>query len=481
MAGVPSVFYTVETNNEGLVRTWVDYAADVNARDPKTGLPLLAFAIINSTQRDEDSTLVLRMLLGNGADVTVIPSYLLEPIHPGNDTWRQARAPLRTDPVRTDPAQTWCNGVIEKMVEEALTVSHKYFIRRRSRHRAPSSRLIQVAKEYQLTQLFSLPFTMIGQDLGTQMLANRLLTHLMTPTNKPLVPTLAGPSGHGKTEVGRRLGDLLNLKMMIVDMTQIKHETDLFGPYSPFVGYEKGSPLNNFLADNSGRRAIVMLDEIEKSWPKIMDANLIIFDEGRYQDRRSGMEVNCTNIIWILATNALDAEINEFSEMNFAKQHNSEAFDPQLKDALVAKLLGGMKGEFGAPLSGRVSAIIPFLPFFLEEQMVMAHKYLLELKSRLRRPIAPRSKQWIGHVNLRTTHDVAICHKLAKDYYDSDRGARSLDAAIRNEIESKVIEKFLEVNKHIVANQPVEDYLLDLDIDGRLVVTRDTEGSNHTS
>lgn len=91
---------------------------------------------------------------------------------------------------------------------------------------------------------------------------------------------LEGPSDHGKTEVGRRLGDLLNLKMMIVDMTQIKHETDLFGPYSPFVGYEKGSPLNNFFADNSGRRAIVMLDEIEKSRPKIMDANLIIFDEG---------------------------------------------------------------------------------------------------------------------------------------------------------------------------------------------------------
>ena len=59
------------------------------------------------------------------------------------------------------------------------------------------------------------------------------------------------------------------------------------------------------------------------------------------------MEVNCTNIIWILATNALDAEINEFSEINFAKHHNPEAFDPQLKDALMAKLFGGMKGEFG--------------------------------------------------------------------------------------------------------------------------------------
>jgi len=67
---------------------------------------------------------------------------------------------------------------------------------------------------------------------------------------------------------------------MIVNITQIKHKTDLFGLYSPFIRYEKGSPLNNFLADNSGWRAIVMLNKIEKSRPKIMDANLIIFDKG---------------------------------------------------------------------------------------------------------------------------------------------------------------------------------------------------------
>ncbi|OCK98980.1 P-loop containing nucleoside triphosphate hydrolase protein, partial [Cenococcum geophilum 1.58] len=386
VAGVPSVFYAVETNNEALIRTWVEYGADVNALEPGTGLPLLAFAILNSTQHDGGSMLVLRILLSNGADVTVIPSYLLEPIHPENDASTQAR------PLKKDASQTWCNGVIEKMVENSLTVSQKYFIRRRSRHPAPSSRFIQVAREYQLTELCGLPFTMIGQDLSIEMLTNRLLTHLITPTTKPLVLTFAGPSGHGKTEVGRRLGDLLSLKMLVVDMTQIKHETDLFGPYSPYVGYEKGSPLNNFLADNSGRKAIVMLDEIEKSGSKIMDANLIVFDEGRYQDRRSRMKVNCTNIIWILATNALDSKINEFSEMKFAKQHNSEAFNPKLKDALVATLFRGMKEEFGAPLSRRVSAIIPFLPFFLEEQMVIAYKYLLELKSRLRQPIAPRSK-----------------------------------------------------------------------------------------
>jgi ATP-dependent Clp protease ATP-binding subunit ClpA len=64
-------------------------------------------------------------------------------------------------------------------------------------------------------------------------------------------------------------------------MTEVKYETDLFGPRAPYKGHETGSPLNNFLAQNSGKRAIVMLDELEKSTQEVMNSLLIIFDEGR--------------------------------------------------------------------------------------------------------------------------------------------------------------------------------------------------------
>lgn len=65
-----------------------------------------------------------------------------------------------------------------------------------------------------------------------------------------------------------------------IDMTEIKYESDLFGPKAPFHGSEEGSPLNNFLSAISGKRAIVMLDEFEKSSRSVQDSLLILFDEG---------------------------------------------------------------------------------------------------------------------------------------------------------------------------------------------------------
>ena len=91
---------------------------------------------------------------------------------------------------------------------------------------------------------------------------------------------MTGPSGHGKTELGKRLGSLLSLQILTIDMTEIKYETDLFGPKAPYIGCESGSPLNNFLAENSGKRAIVMLDEFEKSTREVQNSLLVLFSDG---------------------------------------------------------------------------------------------------------------------------------------------------------------------------------------------------------
>jgi len=64
-------------------------------------------------------------------------------------------------------------------------------------------------------------------------------------------------------------------------MAEMQCERDLFGGYSPWADYETGSPLNNFLCDMSGRRAIVLLDEFEKSVVDVWNSLLILFDEGK--------------------------------------------------------------------------------------------------------------------------------------------------------------------------------------------------------
>jgi ATP-dependent Clp protease ATP-binding subunit ClpA len=76
------------------------------------------------------------------------------------------------------------------------------------------------------------------------------------------------------------MGNLLSLEIERVDCTEMKHETDLFGPKRPYVGHEKGSPLNNFLSRMNKKRCIVFLGEFEKTTKEVRDALLVPFDEG---------------------------------------------------------------------------------------------------------------------------------------------------------------------------------------------------------
>ena len=57
-----------------------------------------------------------------------------------------------------------------------------------------------------------------------------------------------GPSGHGKTELAKQMGELLSLPFLKVDCTGLKFESDLFGPRAPYAGHQDGSQLNNFLS-----------------------------------------------------------------------------------------------------------------------------------------------------------------------------------------------------------------------------------------
>lgn len=102
------------------------------------------------------------------------------------------------------------------------------------------------------------------------------------PTGRPLVLLFAGPSGHGKTEVARNLGRLLGTPLKTVDCTHLDFETDLFGPWSPYQGWEKGSAVNNYLVSNSGKRCVVFMDEFEKTKDKVRQALLLPFESGEY-------------------------------------------------------------------------------------------------------------------------------------------------------------------------------------------------------
>jgi ATP-dependent Clp protease ATP-binding subunit ClpA len=129
--------------------------------------------------------------------------------------------------------------------------------------------------------LLGIPYFLIGQTMAANRLLQKLLSYIMVPSRRPLVLVFAGPSGHGKTELARRLGHLMSLELEVVDCTIFNRESELFGPRHPYVGADRGSPLNNFLAKNAGQRCIVFLDEFEKTTSDIHQALLLPFDNGK--------------------------------------------------------------------------------------------------------------------------------------------------------------------------------------------------------
>jgi len=182
--------------------------------------------------------------------------------------------------------------------------------------------------------------------------------------------------------------------------------------------------------------------------------------------------VDCSQVIWIIATNAVDDIILDFCEI-----HHSEIFQTEdhiqqtdMVNELSIRLKKQLKTEFGNPLSGRISSIIPFLPFTPGEAAVVAHKYVLELKERVRQTVRLSGKQLVGGILLEVRRDGAVCYHLASDGYDPDQGARSLNSAVASRIEDELVQVYLDENGRIQDGQPLLRYVVDLAQNGVLSV-----------
>ena len=103
------------------------------------------------------------------------------------------------------------------------------------------------------------------------------------------------------------------------------------------------------------------------------------------------------------------------------------------------------KAQF--PVSGRISSIIPFLPFSLEEQAVIDCKYFSGLNSRLYRLIDTHSEQFVGRVNLQTVNEMSVCSRITNIYCNRDKGAIHAVEVVEEETKSEFIRDYLEANQ----------------------------------
>lgn len=89
--------------------------------------------------------------------------------------------------------------------------------------------MLQIAKAHKMTELSKLSYFLIGQRPAYDIIMKNFYSHISLENQSPLVMAFAGPSGHGKTELARAMGDLLSVKIIVIDMAACRDVLGLFG------------------------------------------------------------------------------------------------------------------------------------------------------------------------------------------------------------------------------------------------------------
>ena len=391
-------------------------------------IPLLAYTVLRAEYDMLDTTDSLVALVAKGAGPKDVPK----------DMWHDyLKAPLKdkADPIDAASApDRWCTQEVREVLCRNLTLLQPYILWKAERITKPSPREKHYARAHEVMPVFETPYNIIGQQQATTKVIEWIKLHNCSKKDGPSDLLFTGPSGHGKTQLGQDMGRLLSLDIFTVDCTSKQNETDMFGPQAPYMGYKEGCSLNNHLVRMAGQKTVIFLDEFDKTTDEVRKAMLLLFESGQYRDRRENNRfVDCKHVIWILAANSAVEIIKDFWAKYIKDQSDQEhekAPFGQLEDSVRTSV----KNRIGAPLTGRITGFVPFLPLAEAEQAVVAYKFMREMWHIFRKPINTSSGNLKGRAFVHFVDDGKIAMYLAKKGYDIDLAARSLDRAVDQNI-----------------------------------------------
>jgi type VI secretion system protein VasG len=179
----------------------------------------------------------------------------------------------------------------------------------------PVGKMLKDEIESTLNLTQQLTQRVIGQDHALDTIAQRIKVSKakMEDPNKPIgVFMLVGPSGVGKTETALTLADLLyggERNIITINMSEFQEAhtvSTLKGSPPGYVGYGEGGVLTE--AVRRRPYSVVLLDEVEKAHPDVLELFFQVFDKGRMDDGE-GREIDFKNTIIILTTNAATQQI----------------------------------------------------------------------------------------------------------------------------------------------------------------------------
>ncbi len=260
----------------------------------------------------------------------------------------------------------------------------------------------------------SLRERVIGQDHALAAIAQRVRTasaQLEDPNKPKGVFLFVGPSGVGKTETALALAEALyggERNLITVNMSEYQEAhsvSGLKGSPPGYVGYGEGGVLTE--AVRRKPYSVLLLDEVEKAHPDVLEMFYQVFDKG-WMDDAEGREIDFRNTLILLTSNTGSAALMQAC----LNKPPSERPDPQ---ALVEGLRPQLYKAFKPAFIGRCK-VVPFYP--LDDDTLAA---VIRLK--LQRIAARVAAQHRAELQF----DDAFVEALLARCTEVDTGARSID------------------------------------------------------
>jgi len=193
-----------------------------------------------------------------------------------------------------------------------------------------------------------------------------------------------GPTGVGKTELAKAVAEFMfgsEQKMVRIDMSEYGEGTvgieKLIGMPRGIVGSERGGILTEQLRENP--YTVLLLDEVEKASPYLMNLFLQAFDEGWMTDGR-GKKVYLSDAIVIMTSNLGSDNFKKYEKpLGFGKKSKGEI------KAITNDVMKAAETRFTPEFRNRIDEIVVFSPLTMDEVRDIAKLYLNKLKRQMER------------------------------------------------------------------------------------------------